>query len=83
MGQSYAEYLIEIGEKRGEERAERRAILQNTREWIILAIENRFGEVPLVMQDLIAANDDPDLLRTWLRHAATVPTLEELNSTDR
>jgi hypothetical protein len=54
-----------------------KGILQTAREDVIDVLETRFEEVPPSMADAIQGMEDPSLLKSLLRQAATLGSLEE------
>jgi hypothetical protein len=65
----YVTSIERIGMKKG--------ILQTAREDVIDVLETRFEEVPPSMAEVIQGMEDPSLLKSLLRQAATLGSLEE------
>ena len=55
----------------------RRGVLQTAREDVITILEARFEEVPSPLMETIHRLEDPTLLKTLLRRAATLGSVEE------
>jgi len=57
--------------------AERIGMLENAREMVLEALEERFGVVPEDVKGVVRGQKDRDVLRRWLRLAIRVGSLEE------
>jgi len=57
--------------------AERIGMLENAREMVLEALEERFGVVPEDVEGVVRGQKDRDVLRRWLRLAIRVGSLEE------
>jgi len=51
--------------------------LEEAREMVLEALEERFGVVPPDLEEVIRGREDRDMLRKWLRLAIRVGNLEE------
>jgi hypothetical protein len=86
MGKSYAQYLIEKGEKKGlkkglkqgERKGERKGGLLARRETLLRLICRRFGDVPPDVAARVDATDRIEQLDDWLDRLVTASSLEEL-----
>lgn len=74
MGQSYAQYVQEIGGKRGV----KRGTLKTQRNVLIRVIKQRFGHVPATIERAIAGTNDLGLLQDWFDRAVTISSIDEL-----
>ena len=57
--------------------ARQEGILQNGRENVLEVLEVRFGAVPSELVEKVNTLEDPDLLKTLLREAIAIGSLEQ------
>jgi len=70
---SWERIAMEKGMKKGMEKGS----LEEAREMVLEALEERFGVVPPDLEEVIRGREDRDVLRKWLRLAIRVGNLEE------
>ena len=66
-----------IGMKKGLEQGLQQGMLEEAREMVLEALEERFGDVPGDLEEVVRGQKDRDELRRWLRLAIRAGSLEE------
>ncbi|RKY63746.1 MAG: hypothetical protein DRP99_03490, partial [Candidatus Latescibacterota bacterium] len=74
---SWERIAMEKGMKKGMEKGMEKGSLEEAREMVLEALEERFGVVPPDLEEVIRGREDRDVLRKWLRLAIRVGNLEE------
>ena len=68
---------ITTAERIGMRKGLEQGMLEDAREMVLEALEERFGEVPGALEEVVKSQDDREILRRWLRLAIRVGSLEE------
>jgi len=68
---------LEEGKKQGLEQGLQQGMLEDAREMVLEALEERFGVVPSDLEETVRAQKDREVLRKWLRLAIRAGSLEE------